>query len=141
LVQELARQGISIYRKYAPSLPRVNVDYAQIHQALWGLLWKMAKEIPPGGKLRVRLEANHESAAFPGVTLSISCAGQIFSPAQLRRIFSPLADLKSQASGLSLAFARQIIEQHGGRLLVESQADQGTIFTLHLPGLSSNSSG
>lgn len=151
LSQEFARQGIRIHREYAPSLPLVNADYTQIHQAILGLLWRMAKEIPPGGELRVKLIGCQESPDLPdekrgrdsrppgteasGIILSLSCAGQVIPPAQLQKVFSPLFDVKSQGSGLSLSFARQIIEEHGGRLRVESEADKGSTFTFHLPAL------
>ncbi|MBI2876775.1 MAG: HAMP domain-containing protein [Candidatus Tectomicrobia bacterium] len=139
LIQSLARQGISICREYAPSLPRVNADPTQMHQALLGLVWKMAQEMPPGGELRVKLTMGANPADLPIITLSLSCAGQAIPPAQLQRIFSPLFDVKAQTSGLSLAFSRQIIEQHGGKLWVESEAGEGSTFTLYLPGLPSNS--
>ena len=51
----------------------------------------------------------------------------------LPRIFEPLFTTKSFGVGLGLPTVRQIVEQHGGTLHVESAADAGTAFTVFLP--------
>jgi signal transduction histidine kinase len=51
----------------------------------------------------------------------------------LPRIFEPLFTTKSFGIGLGLPTVRQIVEQHGGTLHVESAAGIGTTFTIVLP--------
>jgi signal transduction histidine kinase len=49
------------------------------------------------------------------------------------RIFEPFFTTKKRGTGLGLAIARQIIEQHGGRISVASTPGKGTRFTIDLP--------
>ena len=66
-----------------------------------------------------------------------ACRSSIPAPAfpqhVLPRIFEPLFTTKSFGVGLGLPTVRQIVEQHGGTLHVESAADAGTTFTVFLP--------
>ena len=49
------------------------------------------------------------------------------------RIFEPFFSTKKRGTGLGLAIVKQIVEQHGGQISVESEAEKGTRFTIDLP--------
>jgi hypothetical protein len=67
------------------------------------------------------------------------CAGQGIAPEHLRLIFEPFFTTKtpdehgSGGTGLGLSVCRQIIEQHHGRIRVESVVGKGSTFTVKLP--------
>ncbi len=71
--------------------------------------------------------------AGPYVRLSVCDNGPGISADQLPKIFEPLFTTKSFGVGLGLPTVRQIVEQHGGTIDVESTVDQGTVFTIWLP--------
>ncbi|MGH6928126.1 MAG: ATP-binding protein, partial [Dongiaceae bacterium] len=70
--------------------------------------------------------------ASDAVTLSIADSGPGIAPEVLPRIFEPLFTTKSFGVGLGLPLVRQIIEQHGGTVEVETPADGGTRFVIRL---------
>jgi len=71
--------------------------------------------------------------AGPYVRLSICDNGPGIPADRLPKIFEPLFTTKSFGVGLGLPTVRQIVEQHGGTIDVESTVDQGTAFTIWLP--------
>jgi signal transduction histidine kinase len=71
--------------------------------------------------------------AGPYVRLTVGDNGPGIPEDRLPKIFEPLFTTKSFGVGLGLPTVRQIVEQHGGTIDVESTVDQGTAFTIWLP--------
>jgi two-component system, NtrC family, nitrogen regulation sensor histidine kinase NtrY len=63
--------------------------------------------------------------------IEISDNGQGIEPEALERIFIPFFTTKKTGSGIGLSLSRQIVQQHGGQLTVESKVDEGTSFFLN----------
>jgi two-component system sensor histidine kinase HydH len=51
----------------------------------------------------------------------------------VEQIFTPFFTTKPEGSGLGLAIVSQIVDEHGGRITVESEPGKGTVFRVHLP--------
>jgi signal transduction histidine kinase len=78
----------------------------------------------------VRLGCREE----PGVTIcDISDDGVGISPDQLERIFTPFFTTREKGTGLGLAFAKKIVDEHGGELTVRSVQGEGSTFSIALP--------
>src|SRR5262249_56757811 len=71
--------------------------------------------------------------AGPHLRLSIIDNGPGIAADKLPKIFEPLFTTKSFGVGLGLPTVRQIVEQHGGTIDVESTTDEGTAFIVWLP--------
>jgi two-component system sensor histidine kinase HydH len=54
-------------------------------------------------------------------------------PRIVEQIFNPFFTTKPEGSGLGLAIVSQIVDEHGGRITVESEPGKGTVFRVHLP--------
>lgn len=65
--------------------------------------------------------------------ITIADRGKGMDKATLDRIFEPFFSTKKRGTGLGLAIVKQIVEQHGGKLSVESEPDKGTRFIIDLP--------
>ena len=65
--------------------------------------------------------------------VTVSDRGKGMDPTTLNRIFEPFYSTKKRGTGLGLAIVRQIVEQHEGRIAVESEVGNGTRFVVDLP--------
>jgi two-component system NtrC family sensor kinase len=108
------------HRRPAPALPGVPERVVNARQAML-----------QGGRLTLRTRP--ESSAGPGVEVLISDTGTGIAPEHLGRIFQPFFTTKSQGTGLGLTITARVVEQHGGRIRVESVPGRGTTFTIALP--------
>jgi signal transduction histidine kinase len=69
------------------------------------------------------------------IHITVADNGMGIPPEQIGRIFDPFYTTKSrgEGTGLGLSVCDRTIKQHGGRILVNSQPDEGTTFTVLLP--------
>jgi len=65
--------------------------------------------------------------------VTIADQGQGMEKTTLDRIFEPFFSSKKRGTGLGLAIVKQIVEQHGGKIDVESELGKGTAFRIDLP--------
>ena len=65
--------------------------------------------------------------------IAVTDRGKGMDPTTLNRIFEPFYSTKKRGTGLGLAIVRQIVEQHSGRIAVESEVGKGTRFVVDLP--------
>src|SRR5262249_48806197 len=92
--------------------------------------------MPNGGRLRIDVRENNAARM---VEVRIADTGVGIPPEQLRMIFEPFYTTKQPdehghgGTGLGLSVCRQIIEQHQGRIRVESVLRKGSTFTVKLP--------
>lgn len=116
------------------NLPQVRGDEAYITQAIMNILENAILYTPPNGTIQVRMYA-HEGILI----IDIRDTGIGISPTDLPHIFERFYKVdKARTSGksgagLGLSIAHQVIEQHGGRITVESEPGIGTLFRITLP--------
>jgi len=67
------------------------------------------------------------------MVLRIEDTGPGISPENLAKIFEPLFSTKSFGTGLGLPTVKQIVNQHGGTITVDSEVGKGTVVTVRLP--------
>jgi len=110
----------------------VNADATRIQQVLVNLLHNAIKFTPPGGRIVIRAAERSDAVVF-----SVSDTGIGISAADLPRIFERFYKVDRARSGggtgLGLAIARHMVEAHGGKIWVESQLEQGSVFSFTLP--------
>jgi CheY-like chemotaxis protein/anti-sigma regulatory factor (Ser/Thr protein kinase) len=107
----------------------VNGDQDVIFGAIINLVRNALEALPTGGDvdLTTTVEGNK-------VVLRVKDTGIGINRENLARVFNPFFTTKAEAgAGLSLASTRKIVENFGGRILVDSVEGQGTTFTLLFP--------
>src|SRR5574337_133255 len=129
LVEADARAtGVRLVLAAPPDLPVVVADRNHLKQVMLNLILNGLQAMPAGGTLT--LDAAKTRGAL---TLTVADTGHGIPPEALPRVFDPYFTTKAQGLGLGLAIARRIVEDHGGRVEVESQPGRGSRFSVILP--------
>jgi two-component system, NtrC family, sensor kinase len=132
---KLDMQGVELTESLAAAVPPAQCDANQIQQVVLVLLVNAAEAMPKGGKLDVTTLADPETG---DCMLKVKDTGGGIPEDALPRIFDPFFTTKEDQNrtGLGLAVAQGIVEQHGGDILVKSSPGEGTEFTVKLPAAS-----
>jgi signal transduction histidine kinase len=133
--KDLSKHQIKLDKRYQ-CRPKAPVVRGQIEQILINLIINARQAMPRGGRLTIEVRDNPRSQM---AEVSVCDTGVGIPPEQLRLIFEPFYTTKEPdgeghgGSGLGLSVCRQIIEQHHGRIRVESVIGKGSKFTVKLP--------
>lgn len=122
------RQQVEIIDELSPHLPMIDCDAEQIKQVLLNVVLNAIQATQGGGRVVVR--------AFPGeasLSIEVRDEGCGMSAEEFDRMFEPFFTTKESGTGLGLAVAANIVEQHGGWLRASSNGDRGMTFRLELP--------
>ncbi|MBX0291802.1 GHKL domain-containing protein [Hymenobacter sp. HSC-4F20] len=113
----LREEKVTVTRDYAPALPLVRGQVSSLNQVWTNLLDNAIDALPPGGEITVR---TRQEGDF--VRVFIIDNGPGIPPEVLPRIMEPFFTTKAagEGTGLGLDIALRIVEQHGGRLDVQS---------------------
>jgi signal transduction histidine kinase len=133
--KDLSKHRIQIEKRFH-GRPTAMAVAGQIEQILVNLVINARQAMPNGGRLRIEVRDLPD-----GETAEIKLAdtGVGIPPENLRQIFEPFFTTKQPdeygrgGTGLGLSVCRQIIEQHHGRIRVESVVGKGSAFTIKLP--------
>jgi signal transduction histidine kinase len=128
LSQESKEHRIEIEVDMAEDIPPFNFDYFQIKQVLLNLIINSFDAIENGGKVRIQTRASNGN-----VFLSVEDNGKGIPGEDLKNIFNPFFTTKTRGTGLGLAISKKIAKEHGGDILVESEPNKGSKFTVLLP--------
>ena len=130
----LNHHQISLIKKFAPDLPPISLDRDKLKQAFMNIVLNAMDAMPEGGTLEILTLQGSDK-----VRIDVVDTGVGIPPEGLNRLFEPFFTTKSQGTGLGLANAKRVLEQHGGDIRSKSVVGQGTTMSLWLP-LSSDSS-
>ena len=142
------KKEIIIHEKFEKDLWVVAVDQGQIEQVILNLFVNAWQAMPGGGEIFVKtenvmLDDGHIKPLdlMPGeyVKISVTDTGVGIDEKDLERIFDPFFTTKAvgKGTGLGLASAYGIIENHGGIIDVHSKKGKGSTFNIYLPATGS----
>lgn len=141
---QMARSNIQIHINLIDSPVKIQADPSQLKQALLNIIMNAIDAMPDGGTLTIKTELIFPNKVLLSSTnvfigdskhfiIEISDTGCGIGPKDLPHIFDPFFTKKEKGTGLGLAISQGIIEKQRGKILVKSQLNQGTTFTLTLP--------
>jgi len=125
---------IEVKHELTSGLPPVQGNAGRLQQVFLNLFLNAKDAMPNGGKLTVA------TANGAGVNVSVSDSGSGIAPEHINRIYDPFFTTKtapregqSRGTGLGLSVTYGIIQEHAGKIRVESQPGAGTTFHLEFP--------
>ncbi|WP_456297447.1 nitrogen regulation protein NR(II) [Vibrio sp. AK197] len=132
-------KSVVIERDYDPSLPDILMDPDQIEQALLNIVSNAAEILSKQehGEIRIRTRTVHQ-ANIHGQRCKLAARIEIIDngpgiPTELQdTLFYPMVSGREGGTGLGLSIAQNLIDQHNGKIDVESWPGR-TIFTIYLP--------
>jgi PAS domain S-box-containing protein len=135
VANHLYKQKIEAITQIEANLPKIHADPQELEQVLVNLYFNAIDAMPDGGTLTVAATTILAASKAPHqVAISVSDTGFGISPEDLPKIFLPFFTAKKKHGlGLGLPICDRIIKNHGGRMKVESQPEQGTTFQIYLP--------
>jgi signal transduction histidine kinase len=127
----IEKQRIVVQKEFQ-SLPIILMDREQMKQVALNLLLNAVQAMPDGGTLALR-GRNSEDGQW--IHISIQDSGMGIPSEDMNKLFDPFFSTKEGGIGLGLSIAHRIIDQHHGKIEVESVPGKGTLFTVWLPVL------
>lgn len=126
---QVEKQRIEVEKDFQP-LPVILMDREQMKQAMLNLLLNAIQAMPGGGRLTM---SGRNSEDGQWICLTIQDSGVGITADHIDRLFDPFFSTKEGGVGLGLSIAHRIIDQHQGKVEVESNPGEGTRFTVWLP--------
>jgi len=127
LRRQCERRQVVLTLETSP-VPVFRLDPEKIKQALLNIVRNALDAMPGGGTLAITTQERDGCAM-----VAISDSGPGINPDDLPLIFEPFFTRKGAGTGLGLSITQRIVEEHHGRISVESSPEQGTQFTIELP--------
>ncbi|MDP2157127.1 MAG: ATP-binding protein [Nitrospirota bacterium] len=124
---DLEERSISLREEYH-QLPDVFVDPHRIKEALMNIITNAMQAFQGAGTITVKTYSDGNDAVF-----EVRDTGRGIPATELDSIFNPFFTTKSSGTGLGLAITHRIIQEHNGRIEVDSEVDKGTVFKVYIP--------
>jgi signal transduction histidine kinase len=122
------RQQVEVIDDLVQRLPSIDCDAEQMKQVLLNVVLNAIQASRSGGRVVVKAFAEGER-----LCIEVFDEGSGMSPEELDRMFEPFFTTKESGTGLGLAVAANIVEQHGGLLRASNNSRSGMTFRLELP--------
>lgn len=127
-----ARQ-VHLEKQVFPELGTVYLDSGQMTQVLLNLILNALQEVGPEDTVTVGAAPEGGGKAL---RIWVTDEGPGIAPDHMERIFDPFFTTREKGTGLGLAIVQKIVENHQGRIQVESPVpdrDRGSRFTIRIP--------
>ncbi len=135
--QQAEKKNLQMAVNVDPKQPMIQADARRLKQILINLLNNAVKFTPAGGQFGLDVKDDPEDAAW--VQFTVWDTGIGIAPEDQEMLFQPFVQIDSklnrryEGTGLGLVLVSRFTELHNGKVTLESEPDQGTRVTVHLP--------
>jgi signal transduction histidine kinase len=137
LKESCLEKSIEIQLRTSPSIPLISCHEPLMYRALVNLLSNALKYTPRGGEIEVSIHAYFNKKGTGVLEISFRDTGIGICEEDKEKIFQPYYRGRNASSeegrGLGLSFVKEVIDLHGGKILVQSEPNVGSIFSILLP--------
>jgi signal transduction histidine kinase len=128
LAPEFAARGVALETELGSGAEQAYADAVQLKRAVLNLVLNALAATPKGGRVRIETRERED-----GTRIAVRDNGSGITPELAPRLFEPFVFGRPGGVGLGLPIASRIVEQHGGRIELESELGKGSVFTIVLP--------
>src|SRR5438309_8085368 len=139
-VDQFDDRRVEVVREYARDVPSIQADKDALYRVFVNLVANALDAMPRGGRLTVRAGWVTGGDPLPfarrrtanRVKVEVEDTGTGIEPSETDRIFNPFYTTRSGGTGLGLALAHKVVQDHGGAISFKSTPRVGTTFTIVL---------
>lgn len=124
---------IEVTKEFPSRLGQVRWDIDKMRHVFLSIFKNALEAMSPGGHLRV--SASQRRGRQPAIVIRVHNNGALIPEDLLEKVFEPYFTTKWSGTGLGLAMVKKIVEEHQGRIALESYQEEGTTVELRLPTL------
>jgi PAS domain S-box-containing protein len=130
MLQNQLKNKVEVKRKYCNNLQSIFANEGKLHQAILNIISNAEQSIEKNGIITIETQTNDTN-----LILKISDTGTGISEENLQKIYDPFFTTKApgKGTGLGLSITFNIIKEHNGTILFESELHKGTIAIITLP--------
>jgi signal transduction histidine kinase len=128
LVHQTPAVAARIHRNFDPGIPLLEADGELLERVIFNLINNALQASPEGATVTVKTLAAHGN-----VELAVIDRGSGVKPEHREQIFNPFFTTKPSGVGLGLAITAKIVDEHGGRISLDSEPGRGSTFVVTLP--------
>ncbi|MCK4905324.1 HAMP domain-containing protein [bacterium] len=133
----LVKNDIEVIKEYKDSVPLIRTDQSQLQQLFLNLTLNAIEAMPEGGRLKILTQLEFEKTLGhtkeQWIKIVFSDTGRGVSAKLKKKIFEPFYTTRKHGTGLGLSISRKIVENHGGKITLESEVGKGSSFKILLP--------
>jgi signal transduction histidine kinase len=119
---------VQIRLRKCPQQVVAAVDARLLKQALLNLMINAVQAMTSGGELILSLATDGRQAVIDVIDTGPGISSEVAD-----KIFQAYYTTKKGGTGIGLAMAKRIVEEHGGRITVRSEVSKGSAFSIRLP--------
>lgn len=125
------KKKIEVIREEPPDLPPARADFGQLQQVMINLITNAIQAMETDGKLIIRTQQGDDR----WIKIMVIDNGTGITPENMDKLFTPFFSTKADVKGVGLGLwiSYRIIENHGGKIIVDSQPGHGSTFSIYLP--------
>jgi len=128
LQSQIQESGCNIQKRCAHSLPEIMADTDMLYQSFLNILINAMQSMPSGGSIAIDIFGDDKT-----VTVHFDDEGEGIPEELVEKIWDPFFTTKKKGTGLGLGIVKNIIESHGGSILIANRPEKGTRVTVELP--------
>ncbi len=127
----MLKKTVAILTAFFIALPPILGDEQRLYNAFYNLINNAIPEVPEGSSIAIRGQADPLTKS---ILIAVSDTGRGMPLEVQDSLFTSRAiSRKPGGTGLGTKIVKDVVDAHGGLIVVESQEDVGTSFHLHLP--------
>jgi len=130
--KQCRQQGITLNQEPGDNLPRIHMDRERIRQAIINIVLNALNVLEKNGNITIATSLSRKDSGTV-IILSIADDGPGIAKEDIDMIFDPFFSHNPEGFGLGLSITHTIVEEHGGKITVESDPEWGTCFSIQLP--------